>query len=113
MKITRFKTNVSADVTQRLRKGEVLTQLFTQDYNNPYPLAKQIILLYAFNRQVLSALISGEVDRFKQNIYEFIENTSPGLIEDIAQQKDLTASIRKGLDECFVAFFRERDKGTI
>lgn len=113
VKITRFKTNVSAEINQRLRQGEVLTQLFNQESNNPYPLSKQVILLYALSRQVLSALVSAEVERFKQNIYEFIENTALDLIEEIEKEKTLTTSIRKRLDECFVTFFKERDKGTI
>ena len=33
VKITRFKTNVSVDVNQRLRRGEVLAQLFSQENN--------------------------------------------------------------------------------
>ena len=111
MKITRFKTNVSADVVQRLRQGEVLTQLFSQESNHPYPLAKQIIFLYALQRKVFSALISEEVENFKRTIFDFIEETSPELIEDIAKEKELTISIRKRLDESFVAFFKAREKG--
>jgi F-type H+-transporting ATPase subunit alpha len=111
MKITKFKTNVSTDVTQRLRQGEVLTQLFNQENNNPYSLAKKVVLLYALHRKVLSALISEEVENFKQNIFEFVEENAPGLVEDIEKDKKLTTSVKKRLDEVFVAFFRERDKG--
>ena len=113
MKITRFKANVSADVSQRLRQGEVLTQLFTQEANNPYPLAKQVILLYALQRKVLSALVSAEVHYFKMNIYEFIGQNAPELIEEIAQKKELSASVQKGLDDSFVAFFKQRERERI
>ena len=104
VKITRFKTNVSTDVNQRLRQGEVLTQLFSQQNNDPYSLVKQIVLLYALQRKVLSTLISEEVENFKQNIFGFIENASPELIEDISKEKELTPSerinlIAKGLEE--------------
>ena len=111
VKITRFKTNVSTDVNQRLRQGEVLTQLFSQQNNDPYSLVKQIVLLYALQRKVLSTLISEEVENFKQNIFGFIENASPELIEDISKEKELTPSIKKKLDGSFVAFFRDREKG--
>ncbi|MCK5180851.1 MAG: F0F1 ATP synthase subunit alpha [Candidatus Omnitrophica bacterium] len=110
VKITRFKTNVSAEVNQRLRRGEVLTQLFSQENNHPYSLARQVVLLYALQRKVLSALISEEVENFKETIFEFIENTSPELIEDITKEKELTISIKKRLDDSFVTFFRNRDK---
>ncbi|HQP09965.1 MAG TPA: F0F1 ATP synthase subunit alpha [Candidatus Omnitrophota bacterium] len=110
MKITRFKANVSVEVSQRLRQGEVLTQLFSQEGNSPYPLAKQVVLLYALQRKVLSALVSSEVNHFKVNIYEFIEENSPGLIEEIAKTKELSLTVRKELDDAFVAFFRKREK---
>ena len=110
VKITRFKANISAEVHQRLRQGEVLTQLFTQEINNPYPLTKQVVLLYALQRKVLGALVSGEVEHFKLNIYEFIEKNSPDLIKEISEKKELTSTVKKGLDDSFVAFFRERDR---
>ena len=110
VKITRFKTNISAEVNQRLRQGEVLTQLFSQENNNSYCLAKQVILLYALQRRVLSALVSGEVENFKVNIFEFIDEASPDLVKEITKEKKMTVSIKRRLDELFVAFFRERDK---
>ena len=110
VKITRFKANVSAEVNQRLRQGEVLTQLFNQENNDPYPLAKQVVLLYALQRKVLSALVSGEVDYFKMHVFEFIEEHSPELIKEISQKKKLTFQVKKGLDESFIDFFKERDR---
>lgn len=110
VKITRFKANVSAEVNQRLRQGEVLAQLFSQENAHPYPLAQQVILLYALQRKVLSALVSGEVEYFKLNIYAFVTKNSPELINEISEKKELTALTKKGLDDTFVAFFRERDR---
>jgi len=110
LKITRFKANVSDDVKQRLRQGEIIAQLFSQENSRPYPLAAQIVLLYALNRNVLSALTVEEVDHFKEDIFEFVRNHSPGLAEDIASQKDLTPDIKKRLDECFIAFFKSKDR---
>ncbi len=110
VKITRFKANVSTELSQRLRQGEVLAQLFNQENNNPYPVAKQVVLLYALQRKVLSALVSGEVDYFKTHIYKFIEENAPDIIAEIAKTKELTESVKQGLDDSFVAFFRERER---
>jgi F-type H+-transporting ATPase subunit alpha len=109
-KVTRFKANVSAEVGRQLRQGEVLTQLFSQENNQPYTLAGEAILLYALKRQVLNDLGRDELGYFKKNIYDFIGNAIPGLIEDITAKKDLTADIKKKLDDCFVSFFKDKDK---
>jgi F-type H+-transporting ATPase subunit alpha len=108
LKVTRFKSNVSTEVNQRLRQGEVLAQFFTQENNRPYPLAQQVVMLYALRRNILSALTGGEVGYFKQGIYGFIQRESPGLVEEISEKKELTASVKKRLDDCFVAFFKNR-----
>jgi len=110
LKITRFKANVAPDVMDRLRQGEVLTQLFSQENTKPYSLAQQIILLYALRRKVLGALTSEDVSHFKRLIFEFIKNDFPGLMEDIEKIKELTPSITKSLDNSFVAFFRQKEK---
>lgn len=108
-KVTRFKANVSSDVSKQLRQGEVLTQLFSQENNRPYPLAREVILLYALNRQVLNDLGNDELENLKKNIYDFVGSEVPGLIEDIVAKKDLTMDIKKKLDDCFVSFFKTRD----
>ena len=113
LKVTRFKANVSEDVGKRLRQGEVLSHLFSQDNNNPYSLAREIILLYALYRQVLADLGKDELEHLKQSIYEFIGNAMPGLIETISSQKALTLEVKKKLDESFVIFFRRQEKSKI
>ncbi|OGX36805.1 MAG: F0F1 ATP synthase subunit alpha [Omnitrophica WOR_2 bacterium RIFCSPHIGHO2_02_FULL_52_10] len=109
-KVTRFKANVSSDVSKQLRHGEVLTQLFSQENNCPYTLAREVILLYALSRQVLNDLGNDELDHLKKNIYDFVGTEVPGLIEDIAAKKDMATDIKRKLDDCFVSFFKDRDK---
>lgn len=108
LKVTRFKSNVSTEVNQRLRQGEVLAQFFIQANSHPYPLAQQVVMLYALKRNVLSALAGEDMEYFKQGIYEFIQHESPGLVEEISGKKELTASIKKNLDDCLVAFFNPK-----
>ena len=76
-------------------------------------LAREVILLYALQRNVLSALTSEDVENFKEDIYKFIEDRSPGLIEDILKEKELTSSIKQRMDESFVTFFRAKDQKNV
>ncbi len=110
LKITRFKSNVSAEVGKRLRYGEVLVHLFGQENNKPYTLAEQVILLYVLKRNVLNDLGQGEMEYVKQNIFEFIECSAPECIEEIERTKELTDSIKGKLDERFVRFFKARER---
>lgn len=108
LKVTRFKAGAaSREVNQRLRQGEVLSHLFSQENNSPCSLAKQVVLLYALERNVLGALAKNEIEHFKRNIFGFLRRRSPDLLKEIAGKKTLTSSIRRGLDECFVAFYKD------
>jgi len=108
LKVTRFKANVSQEVGNRLRAGEVLVQLFSQENNNPYSLPEQVIKLYALKRKVLDDLAKGEIEYFKNNIFNFAKGMIPECINEIEENKELTDSVKKNLDECFVSFFKNK-----
>ena len=109
LKVTRFKANVSPEVGKRLRAGEVLVELFSQENSDPYSLARQVIILYALKRKVMDDLAKGEVENFKNNIFEFASNSIPDCINEIEERKELTDSVQKKLDGCFVSFFKDSE----
>ena len=108
LKITRFKAGVSEAVNQRLREGEALTQFFMQMNNEPSPLELQIILLYALRRKILAVLARGEIDYFKKNIYGFMREKFPDVVREVGDKKELTPELRRGLDDAFLAFFKDK-----
>jgi len=109
LKVTRFKANVSKDVAKRLRQGEVLVRLFSQQNNNPYSITEQVILLYALKRKVLEDLGKGELDMFKENIFQFVRDIAPECVESIESRKELSEESMRTLDDCFVRFFQDRN----
>ena len=109
LKVTRFKADVSDEVSLRLKHGAIATQLFIQEKNKPRSLEEQIILLYALRRNVLEVLPPEDVEYFKKNIIEFARNEFPQLINDLSLEKKLTPQVRKQLDECLVEFFKRME----
>ncbi len=108
LKITRFKANVSEQVTKQLKEGEVLTQFFAQMNNEPYTMEEEIILLYALRRKILAVLSKGEVDYFKKNIYGFMKERFPRVVDQLAGTRELTGELRPHMDGCLIEFFREK-----
>ncbi len=108
LKIARFRTNVSGQTDQRLREGEVLTQLFLQINGEPHPVARQIIFLYALRRKILLTMPATEIDYFKKNIYDFAQRKYPDVIDELVGKMEWTPQLRRRLDECFFEFFMER-----
>lgn len=109
LKVARFKMGISEEINARLKHGEALMQLFTQNKNRPFSLGKEILLLYAFRHNVLDALTKNELDYFKDNILEFAEKKFPNLLNALSEQRELTPQIKKELNECLVAFFKDRE----
>ena len=84
--------------------------MFGQENSNPYSLAKQVILLYALKRKVLDNLAKGDLEYFKENIFDFATNKISDCMSEIEKGKELTDGTKKSLDECFVALLKEREQ---
>jgi len=111
MSVTRFKAGVSDEVSQRLKHGEVITELFIQEKAHPRSLEEELILLYALRRNILEALSKPEIEYFKKNILQFAKENYPVMIESLLNEQKLTPEIIKMLDDCLIAFFKKKEVG--
>jgi len=109
MRVTRFKAGVSDEVNQRLKHGEVITELFIQEKTHPRALEEELILLYALRRNILEVLSKPEIEYFKKNILKFAKDNYPAMIESLVNEKKLTPEIKKMLDECLIVFFKKKE----
>ena len=56
LRLMRIRTKLSTEVTERLRRGETLTQLLTQEAHRPLDETTMIVQFYAFSRNILEIL---------------------------------------------------------
>ncbi|MEA3560996.1 MAG: F0F1 ATP synthase subunit alpha [Candidatus Omnitrophota bacterium] len=104
--LTRVKTKLSPEVEERIKKGEALTAIFTQDKGSSLPLEEIIIIFYAFSRNMPEILEEEKRGRFQKNIYRYLLKKRPGLVEKLASGKVLTGEIKRDLDKAFEEFFK-------
>jgi F-type H+-transporting ATPase subunit alpha len=105
-RLSRLKTRLAAEVSERLRRGEVLTELFKQPAHESVSLEEGIILFYAFSRNILDVLPPEGAEKFQKEVYPYILKNSPQIIEELNRQKLLTKGIKLELDKAFVDFLR-------
>ena len=105
LKKTRFTAGVSDELGHRMRAGEILTELFTQEANDPYPLVKEIIMLYALRRKMLEDLGRELVERFKHDFMPFAEQHYADTVAQLRDKGEATPEIRRALDEAIPKFF--------
>ena len=107
VRVTRFKAGISEEVSRALKHGEIVTQLFLQEKNRPYSLEEELILLYALRQNILEVFSKEAIERFKRNILNFANANFNRLLGELRDKKALTPEIRKGLNECLIAFFKK------
>jgi len=108
LQITRLRaTGLSEDAQARLKKGELITQLIGQDRYCPVPLEGQIIYLFALNLGMLNTLSNSGIKKFKNEIFQFVKNKNPGLIEAITSTHTLEESNEERLGGILLEFFEQ------
>jgi len=105
-RLSRLKTKVSDEVGEKLRRGEVLRRLFIQPAHHLVSWQEEIILFYAFQRNILDMLPEAGLEEFKSRVYDYITKNHPQILKDITQEKSLTRGIRSHLDGIFLEFLK-------
>jgi F-type H+-transporting ATPase subunit alpha len=108
LRLMRLKTRLSIEISERLRRGEALTQLFIQEAHRPVSEIAIIIQFYAFRRKILEILSPEGLNIFGREIIDYLNETHAPMMKRLSEQKVLTAAIKDELDRAFVDFFREK-----
>jgi len=107
LKMTRFTAGISEEIAEKLRPGEVLTHLLTQEANDPYTHVKEILLLNAHRRKVLEPCDAGLIERFKREFATHVRDNCPEAVAELEEKRDFTPALRRTVDECMAAFLGE------
>lgn len=105
LKKTRFTAGMSDELRARLRPGEILTQLFTQDASNPYATEKLLLLLYCMRKHLLDDCKKPEIERFKADFLAYVKHENPEIVRVFAKQETLTPDIEGRVKALVDKFF--------
>jgi F-type H+-transporting ATPase subunit alpha len=107
LQMTQLRTNLSAEASARLRRGETITELLLQDKNHPVPMEDQVMHLYALRAGVLDEFSVEQLRRFKREFGQSVRSGSPELAAGLREQKKLTPEIKQLLDEALKRYLQE------
>ncbi len=80
---TQFSSDLDDATKELLTYGSGLYELLKQPLYHPMSLHKQVILLCAASHRLLLDVPNKEIEAFKQNVVEYIENTYPDIVQEI------------------------------
>ena len=91
----KFGSDLDKSTQAKLARGQRLVEMLKQKENSPLPFYKQAVLLYAGIKWYLDGLALNQIFTFEAMLYDKLETTHKGLVEQILKEKKLTEAIEQ------------------
>ncbi len=103
LNFAQFGTELDRTSQAQISRGERLMEVLKQDQYLPLAIEKQVLIIYAGNRGFLDAVPVDRVRAYEKDLYAFIEEAHPDLLQTIAEKKQIDPA----LDEALTAALKE------
>jgi len=98
-----FGTELDRASQAQLERGRRLTEVLKQDQYVPFPVEKQVLIIYAGNRGFLDEFPVNKIKKYERELYAYMEKERPQLLRQIAEKK----TIDPALDEAIAGALQE------
>ena len=110
-----FGSDLDADTRARLAQGERIVEVLKQPQDQPLPVEKQVVILYAVVHGLLEDVPAGRIADFQAGLFAHLDAAHRGLLDTIRETGKLD-EVRQDLTEVIKAFrdgfLRESKGGT-
>jgi F-type H+/Na+-transporting ATPase subunit alpha len=93
-----FGSDLDKESARRLEKGKRLMEILKQGQYAPYPVEKQVMILYAGVENHLSDIEVNQITKFEKGFLEFMDTHHDEVGKAIVEQKSLTDEVKKMLN---------------
>ncbi len=98
-----FGSDLDKTTQLQLAKGERLVEILKQDQYEPLPVEKQIAIIYAANSGYLDDFPVSECGRYERELYNYLDDRHPGVLQSIREKKilddEIEGKLKIALDE--------------
>ena len=98
-----FGSDLDKATQLQLAKGERLVEILKQDQYEPLPVEKQVVIIYAANSGYLDDFPVSECGRYERELYAYLDDRHPGLLQSIREKKilddEIEGKVKIALDE--------------
>ncbi len=109
-----FGSDLDKASAAQLTRGARMVEVLKQGQFSPLPVEKQVLIIYAATNGVLDDLPLDQCRAFEGELYTFVENGHPGVLQGIREKKalddDLKAKMDALLKEFKTAFLQKHKK---
>ena len=100
----RFGSDLDKATQQQLRRGERVNEILKQNQYSPFPVERQVVIIYAVNNGYLDELPKDACKRFEQELFERMEVRHKDVLNLIADKAELTDEISSKLNDVLKDF---------
>ena len=87
---SQFGSDLDDHTQKSLERGQRTVELLKQSAHRPLDVAKQVVILYALAHHLLEDIPLNELRLFEKELYDYIEQGSPDILDDIRTQTVIT-----------------------
>ena len=73
-----FGSDLDADTKARLDQGARIVEVLKQNQNSPVPVEKQIAIIYAVTKNILSRVEVSDIREYEEGLYDFLDGDLDG-----------------------------------
>lgn len=103
-----FASDLDEASRKQLDRGQRMVEVLKQPPYSPLPIERQVVIIYAGAKGFMDDIPVGDITRFEEGLYPFLEARYPQIFEDIrakkALDKDIEAALNKALEEFKTVF---------
>ncbi len=103
-----FGSDLDKASQDQLNRGKRWVEVLKQGQYSPIPVEKQVAILFAGGNGYLDDVAVEDVRRFEAELYQFLDNSKPEVLQAIREKKELTDEIKKQLKDALKEFKEHR-----
>jgi len=107
-----FGSDLDKATQAQLNRGQRLVEVLKQKQFSPLPFSKQILMIFAGTSGALDDMPIDQVRDFEEELYRFVDATSPGLLRAIMEKKvlddQMKSEMSKVIEQSKANFVAER-----
>jgi len=99
-----FGSDLDKSSQAQLARGKRLVEILKQKQYAPLPVEKQVVIVFAGTSGILDDLPVEQCREFEEELYKFLDNSKPGVLESLRKGKKLDDDVRKNLTDALKEF---------
>ena len=110
---SQFGSELDAATLEFLAQGQRITEVLKQDQYHPMDVAHQVVMLYVVSKKMLLDIDLADIQTFKREFTEYMENHFKTLLDRIRSTRDITGEDMKEIDGAvgeFKRMFKKAEK---